>query len=367
MSRRNQKYARAAAYKKQWGPTKSDEEFEALGELLDEGFNPKNKRQADIAVNERVKAKRAERGPMAYDQARGELIPSPRARAQANAMTQEKWDAQEEARIAQAAEDKKRQGVSAEDYWERNPTSNNYAEVKDWRDSFAVQDAALSGDTAAIEAATRQERDAARSGKTSSTNPVKYRRDDVQIARFPTDEAEYMAEERQRLRLEQEEGRKAQAERRAEVVKNYRNNMVEKRKENERASRDRFDDFVIAQDQRKTDKVKAEAYLQNFNRQARAMRRVATGNSSASPESAQGFWERNADLQATARNLNRMSQEERLKWADSQVKEEEKARAAEVDLASRPSAVTEEELAEFFDRPVTLTDFIKTFFGGGRK
>jgi hypothetical protein len=97
------------------------------------------------------------------------------------------------------------------------------------------------------------------------------------------------------------------------------------------------------------------------------MRRAAIGNSYAGKEGAEKFWDRNADVQSTAQNLRRMSKEDRLKWADSQVKADETARAGQVDTASRPSVVTEEQVGEFFSRPFSLTDFVNIFFGGSRQ
>jgi hypothetical protein len=328
--------------------------------MLDEGVNPNSMSNRDwqMAREERVKANRAARGPQAYDQAQGKLIPSPRAQAQANAMTQEKWDAQEQARVTQAAEDKKRQGVSAEDYWERNPTSTRTASVSDWSNHPAVAAAIKSGDTSAIEKATKQARDDFKSGKNIAgfTGPT---RQSVDVAD--------LASTAQADRLAQESERGARAERRAEVVENYRGSLAEERKKNEQASRDRFDRFIIAQDQRKTDQAKAEAYLKNFNRQARAMRRAAVGNSYAGKEGAEKFWELNADIQATAQNMRRMSQEDRLKWAGGQVKAEEEARANKITTASSPSVVTEKQVAEFFNKPLNLTDFVNIFFGRNRQ
>jgi hypothetical protein len=279
--------------RRQWGPTKNEEEITALGQLSDEGFNPSTRREAAVGINERAKSNRAARGEMAYDQAQGRLVPSSRRP------------------VAEQAEPVQRLGVSAEDYWERNPESKRTA-VNSRGETVDVMD---------LNRAYVQDREADR----------------------------------------------RQADRRAEVVANFQANKAKEREANEVASRDRMDNFVIARDQRERDSAKAEAYLKSFDRQARATRRAAIGNSYGGKEGAEGFWERNAELQATAQNLRRMSREDRLKWADSQVKAEEEARAAQVDTASRPSAVTQEQLAEFFNRPMTLTDFVNTFFGGNRR
>jgi hypothetical protein len=267
---------------------------------------------------------------------------------------------EQEARKAERAV--QRQGVSAQDYWERNPESKRTAVVKNWSGNPEVAKAIATGESTKIEAAIKKAK--AEGGRTASISA------DGEVTqtgnagpRVRVVNVADLNEDMQADRLAQKTKRSEQQEKLAE----FRKDMVEKRKENERVSRDRFDDFVVAQDQRKTDKAKSEAYLKNFDRQARAMRRAAIGNSYSGKEGAPGFWERNDEIQATAQNLRRMSQEERLKWANSQVKADEEARAAQVTTASKPSAVTEEQLAEFFNRPVTLTDFINTFFGGGRK
>jgi hypothetical protein len=95
--------------RRQWGPTKNEEEITALGQLADEGFNPSTRREAAVGINERAKSNRAARGEMAYDQAQGRLVPSSRRP------------------VAEQAEPVQRLGVSAEDYWERNPESKRTA------------------------------------------------------------------------------------------------------------------------------------------------------------------------------------------------------------------------------------------------
>jgi hypothetical protein len=285
------------ARRRQWGPTKADREIEALSQLADEGFNPKTRQEAAIAINERAKANTAARGEMAYDQALGQMVPSAKERARQRAEENER--------------DVQKLGLSAEDYWERNPESKR----------TAVNSRGETVDAMDLNRAYMQDRDA----------------------------------------------EQLQAGRRAGVVANYQANMAKERKANEATSRDRMDDFIIAKDQREQSQAKAEAYLKNFDRQARAMRRAAIGNSYAGKEGAEKFWDRNADVQSTAQNLRRMSKEDRLKWADSQVKADEEARSGQIKTASRPSAVSEDELAEFFNQPFSLTDFVKTFFGGSSK
>jgi hypothetical protein len=291
MSARNRQYARVAANKKQWGATLAEERGEAQDQMLSEGADPNSMSTRDwqLAREERVKANREARGPMVYDQAQGKLVPSGA-------------DAQKQEQVIQ------RLGVSAEDYWDRNPESKRTA-VNTRGEIVDVMD---------LQRASQQERD-------------------------------------------------AKQQRREEVVSGYRADMAAKRKANEEVSAKRFDDFIIAQDQRERDKAKAEAYLKNFNRQARAMRRSAISNSYAGKEGAEGFWERNADIQATAQDLRRMSQADRVKWADTQVKENEETGANKIKTASRPPVVTEEQVAEFFDRPFSLTDFVNVFFGGNRR
>jgi hypothetical protein len=99
--------------RRQWGPTKADREIEALSQLADEGFNPKTRQEAAIAINERAKANTAARGEMAYDQALGQMVPSAKERARQRAEENER--------------DVQKLGLSAEDYWERNPESKRTA------------------------------------------------------------------------------------------------------------------------------------------------------------------------------------------------------------------------------------------------
>lgn len=108
MSTRNQRYARFAAARRQWGPTKADEEIAALGQLADEGFDPKNEKEAALGISERAKANRAARGKMVYDQAQGRLVAADRGKEETERAVQ-------------------RLGLSAEDYWERNPESKRTA------------------------------------------------------------------------------------------------------------------------------------------------------------------------------------------------------------------------------------------------
>jgi hypothetical protein len=215
---------------------------------------------------------------------------------------------EQEARKAERAV--QRQGVSAQDYWERNPESKR----------TAVNSKGQTVDVADLGRAYQQDRGLA---------------------------------EREAIGREQ-------------VEQTARENRARETKIQEANARDRFDDFIISQDQKKQSRAKSEAYLRNFERRARAMERAAR-EGPITLDGAEKFWNQNAEIQATAQNLRRMNREDRLKWAEGQVKADEEARAGQVTTASKPSAVTEEQLAQFFSRPVTLTDFIQTFFGGGYK
>jgi hypothetical protein len=140
MSTRNQRYARFAAARKQWGPTKADEEIQALGQLADERFDPENPREAATAISERAKANRAARGKQVFDTAQGRLVSADRGEKEAEKAVQ-------------------RLGLSAEDYWERNPTSQRTVTVQDWSKDPEVAAAIKSGDISAIEKATKNARD----------------------------------------------------------------------------------------------------------------------------------------------------------------------------------------------------------------
>lgn len=116
MSTRNQRYARTAAYRKEWGPSKGEREIEALSQLADEGFDPQNQRQAATAINERARANQAARGEMAYDQAQGRMVPSARELAR---RASEDEALASDAR-GRADEELDRLGVtpSANDFWD---------------------------------------------------------------------------------------------------------------------------------------------------------------------------------------------------------------------------------------------------------
>jgi len=269
---------------------------------------------------------------------------------------------EEERATKEAEKAVQRQGLSAEDYWDRNPESKRTAATKDWSNNPEVARAMATGDVRQIEAAVdKAKAQGAQTASISGTGEVEQTGYAGPAAR--TVNVDDLVARAQSDQEQQDITRNEQQQKLAD----YRNTQNRVRKERERESADKLDDFRIARDQREKDAAKAEAYLENFNRQARAMRKAAKANSFVGTEGAEGFWQRNDEVQAIARNLSRMSKEEQLKWADSRVKADEEARAAQVATASEPAAVTEEQLAEFFNRPVTLTDFVNTFFGGGRK
>lgn len=201
-----------------------------------------------------------------------------------------------------------RQGLSAEDYWERNPEAKRTA-----RNS--------KGEEVDVTELSR-----------------KYQND--------------RAQENQR----EENFQQALANNRAEAFK--------QRRVNEEESADRYANFITDIDMRERDKSKAAAYLKSFKDQVRASRQIAQAGGPRN--NASQFWDDDASLQATSRDLSRMSTEDQLKWASSQVKKDEKARAEQVNTASGSGAVTEDQVADFFNRPFSLTDFVKAFFGGAK-
>lgn len=126
------KQARAwSSQRRRLGPTRDDEWGMSVQEMMDEGvvgeFNTKKK--ADAEINRRTKARREAAGTQAYSTAEGRLIPAQETRTR-QAM---------ERNAARAEKAAQRQGLSAEDYWERNPESKSMA-VNTKGESVAVMD-----------------------------------------------------------------------------------------------------------------------------------------------------------------------------------------------------------------------------------
>jgi transposase len=88
---------------------------------------------------------------------------SGRPRSKASALVPKVDKEEEQAKKAEKAV--QRQGLSAEDYWERNPEAKREAVVSDWSSHPAVAAAIKTGNVSAIEAATRQARDDFRNNK----------------------------------------------------------------------------------------------------------------------------------------------------------------------------------------------------------
>ena len=69
--------------REQWGPTAEEERQEAMDRLIQSGRTPSSfgsVKNFESAVREEVNSAREARGPMAYDQSQGKMIPSPKAR-----------------------------------------------------------------------------------------------------------------------------------------------------------------------------------------------------------------------------------------------------------------------------------------------
>lgn len=69
--------------REQWGPTLEEERGEALRRMMDRGQTPSSFGSMDkfeAARQQEVQAERDRRGPQAYDQSQGKMIPSPKAR-----------------------------------------------------------------------------------------------------------------------------------------------------------------------------------------------------------------------------------------------------------------------------------------------
>jgi hypothetical protein len=196
-----------------------------------------------------------------------------------------------------------RQGLSAADYWERNPESKRTAVNS-------------RGETVDVMDLSRQ-----------------YQAD--------------RAQENSR----QEKFQQALADNRARAA--------ERRKTEDNASADRFAKFVTDIDQRERDKKMAESYLRTFKQQARAARQLAQAGGPR--EGAEQFWVDNADLQATKSNLARMSADDQLKWAATQVRKQQDSNRRQIAAANSPGVPD----TFWGDGSMTWTDYIKRFYGGG--
>lgn len=330
---RNRKYARTAAYRKQWGPTLEEERRRAQDQMLDEGADPNSMSNQDwrVAREERVKANRR---PMVYDQARGRLVPKDSGTASS---------------------------PTAEDYWAQNPESSRTAVVSDWSNDPEVARAQASGDSSAVEKAVKAARDRARTNsavaETNSTTPtgavVATGRPALQPARAEIDLMDLVDganQARDKSKPDMAKFRSRQKERESSIY--------DSRLKAEAASRDRFAKFLVARDQEAAQAADAEGYLKAFRDRARASKAARTQAVASGRPLPEEFWEADADLQATMRMLSGKSREERLAWAKAQMKGVREERGNQDKLAREQNRILEEMNAA----QSSLSGMVRTLF-----
>jgi hypothetical protein len=404
------------------GPSRGTELREAQLQLQAEGVDLnefKSKKELDTAVNERAKANREERGPLAFDTALGRAVPSPRAAARAaNPSTQEEWDAKAakdanmQSREAEKA--KVAQGVLAADYWDRNPDAKPTAVVKDWSNDPGVMAAKKTGDTAAIEAAVKAARGnrtavagmaeqpvtrdtvqgPARTAPTQTASaaggsPVSISADStkpaqsaggtpVSISIDPTRTAQSAGGPSVRTvdirdvataaKTERENAATAAAERQQynqQKVAEYRDKLQTQRRDNELASAARFDEFVRDIDERKMMDVASEAERKSTTQQARASARQAREAARSGKILSDEFWDRNAELQEQYAFGQTYGIDESRKRAGATVRDKQDKRRKELEVANRPTPNIGEFVSSLFGGTgnMSLSSLIPSFFG----
>lgn len=210
--------------REQWGPTAEEERQEAMDRLIQSGRTPSSfgsVKNFESAVREEVNSAREARGPMAYDQSQGKMIPSPKARRE---------------RLSAWVDEQDRIEKEAEEYKAKNSDAGRTAIVKDWSEDPEVAAARKTGSIAAIEQATKNARSrdrvarglpkgpgtpesdtAALGGKNISTKPDAAKVREVSVEELAKGFQDDLLEETERNRT------------RREKVSDYQNELVEKR------------------------------------------------------------------------------------------------------------------------------------------
>jgi len=383
------------------GPSLGTELREARLQLQAEGvdlngFN--SSKELDIAVNERAKANREARGPMAFDSAQGRLIPSPRAAARAaNPSTQEEWDAKAakdaEMQNREAEKAKIAQGVLAADYWDRNPDAKPTAVVKDWSNDPGVMAAKKTGDPAAIEAAVKAARGnrtavagmvdrpvtrdtvqgpaptqaasaAGRSPVSISVDPTK----PTQSAGGPSARTVDIRDVATAAKTERENAAVAAAERQQynqQVVADWRDKRQAQRRANDLALAAQFDEFVRSNDERRMMGIASEAERKSMTQQARASARQARQAERSGKILPDEFWDRNAELQEQYAFGQTYGIDESRKRAGATVRDKQDKRRRELEVANRPTPNIGEFVSSLFGDTgnMSLSGLIPSFFG----
>lgn len=345
------------------------------------------KKDRDMAVQAQINAAKKAQGPMAYSTAEDRLIPSPRAQARAQAITtQDQYDASEATKAATAAQDEMRKGVTAENYFRDNPTSQRIATASDYSNDPGVKAAQATGNTTAIEEAVKAARGrstaetggasppprtsatvgdpATTSSATSPVGPMV----DVGGRKGPTTRAVDIVEVAQGM-VDEKTSEKARIADNQRKVQEYRDNMYKVRVGREEESAARYDQFVTGIATRDREESQGAELAKSKQQEARASRKIARDAARYGRDMPAEFWERNAKLQATNKILQEGGVDVAERWGTAEVREQEAARNSALDMSARgPDA------ASFFSDPINnapsfeLTEDVNRFFSGqGRK
>ena len=316
-----------------WGPSRDQEINEATVQLMDEGVLPsdfKTRKDYEVQRQSRIERNRQDRGKMVYSSEAGGLIPDPRAAAEANAITQEKWDAQQ----LQAASDSKKadkaRGILARDYWAENPTAKKTAIVKDFSGDPEVQAAVATGNSKKIKEALKAantramasgtETSITADGATENASAMKVRAVDL-----PSLAANIEANKKAES-LAQQERNKYNNTKVAEAKKFYQ----DQRRENEKASADRYATFVANNAENERLDRQGQAYLNAVNQQYAGMRKTAReAYRDGRPILDQGFWDAYSGLAQVKTQSGSLGVDKARRWASSEVLAEENKRNEE--------------------------------------
>jgi hypothetical protein len=286
-----------------------------------------------------------------------------------------------------------RQGLSAEDYWERNPTSKRIAIVKDWSADPEVAAARASGNISAIEQATKNARDRDRVARGLPKGPGTTEGDAAALAggaavrtnatrtetvssdpNGPTvttsRPANAAVREVDLMDLRAEADRRAKADKSRPDMEKFNatapereKRVAERRKENEEAGARRFAKFVADNEIEKRQVAQAKGYLKTFRQQAANLSRSAAESILDGRERNGEFWQAVENANYNMSYLNSVSGEEQLQWALDQLKEEEESRGR-IDRAARASTSEQEPLISAFTGTSggTISDLLPGYF-----
>ena len=226
-----------------------------------------------------------------------------------------------------------RQGLSAEDYWERNPESKRTATVR----TNATRTETVSSDP---------------NGPTVTTSRPAVREVDLMDLR---DQADRRAEDENRQARENKTA--PDMARFYATEKDRKQQRITDRKEAEETSAKRFGKFLADQDIEKRKLAEADAFLEATRQKARASRAAAAEATLDGRVLDKEFWDDNADYQVTMRKLGRMDRDQQRKWALEQLADQEEQRQEQLDIARQRTSQQDPFITSFLDgkEPISLS------------